>query len=419
MERQYPAQPSSKKLPALCPPQCRDQIDLLLTDVPAVTLVYNAPLFLLSGEQSVSCDYIALANSGVQGLKPYQAGKPIEELQRELGLEHIVKLASNENPLGPSKKALAAIEKALKDIVRYPDSNGFLLKAALAEKLSVESAQITLGNGSNDVLELIARAYLEPSKSAVFSQHAFLVYPIAVQACGARAIVTKARAWGHDLNAMVDAIADDTRLVFIANPNNPTGTYLKEDQLVDFLDKVPANVVVVLDEAYIEYVAEGEDAVDGVALLKHYPNLIVTRTFSKAYGLAALRIGYAIASGEITDVLNRVRAPFNVNSLAMAAATEVLSDSAYLEQSRKVNSAGMSQLQQGFNSLGLNYIPSAGNFIAVEFKQDTATLYQQLLAQGVIVRPVAVYEMPNHLRVSIGLEQENAALIDALKKILK
>ena len=366
----------------------------------------------------MSCDYIALANEGVQGLSPYQAGKPIEELQRELGLEHIVKLASNENPLGPSKLVLAAIEKAAADIVRYPDSNGFELKAALAERLQVERNQFTLGNGSNDVLELIARAYLQPGKSAVFSQHAFVVYPLAVKACGARAIVTKAKDWGHDLNAMVDAIADDTQLVFIANPNNPTGTLLTEAALVDFLDKVPANVIVVLDEAYFEYVGADDEGTDGVALLKHYPNLIVTRTFSKAYGLAALRVGYAVASAEITDVLNRVRAPFNVNALGLAAATAVLNDEAYLEQGRNVNREGMAQLLAGFKTLGLPYIPSAGNFIAVEFKTDTAKLYQDLLHEGVIVRPVAGYEMPNHLRVSIGLEQENAALLEALEKVL-
>ncbi|MDG1772503.1 MAG: histidinol-phosphate transaminase [Oceanicoccus sp.] len=367
----------------------------------------------------MSCDYIALANQGVQGLSPYQSGKPIEELQRELGLEYIVKLASNENPLGPSAKVLAAVDKAAAEIARYPDSNGFELKAALSAKLDVATEQITLGNGSNDLLELIARAYLESGKSAVYSQHAFIVYPLAIQACGGRSIVTKAKDWGHDLNAMADAIANDTRLVFIANPNNPTGTVVDEASLVNFLDKVPANVVVVLDEAYFEYVeAEDDDTVDGVALLKHYPNLIVTRSFSKAYGLAALRVGYAVASPEITDVLNRVRAPFNVNSMALAAAQAVLADDEYLQQSRQVNTDGMKQLTNGFDKLGLNYIPSAGNFIAVEFAADTAELYQRLLKEGVILRPVGVYEMPNHLRVSVGLEEENAALLSALKKVL-
>lgn len=367
----------------------------------------------------MSCDYIALANKGIQGLHPYQAGKPIEELQRELGLENIVKLASNENPLGPSKSVLAAISAAASDITRYPDSNGFELKRALAEKLNVDATQITLGNGSNDVLDLIARAYLEVGKSAVYSQHAFIVYPIAVQACGARAIVTKAKDWGHDLNAMVDAVADDTRVVFIANPNNPTGTVIGESSLVDFLDKVPADVVVVLDEAYIEYTDNGENTVDGIALLKHYPNLVVTRTFSKAYGLAAMRVGYCVASAEITDVLNRVRAPFNVNSLALSAAKAVLADDEYLQQGRSVNREGMEQLRAGFRSLEISFIPSAGNFIAAQFEQDTMQLYQELLHEGVIVRPVGVYEMPEYLRISIGLEQENEVFLQALAKVLK
>lgn len=366
----------------------------------------------------MSCDYIALANKGIQGLHPYQAGKPIEELQRELGLENIIKLASNENPLGPSQKVLEALKNAAKDIARYPDSSGFELKKALSEKLSVQSEQITLGNGSNDVLDLIARAYLEPGKSAVFSQHAFIVYPIAVQACGARSIVTKAKNWGHDLNAMADAVADDTKLLFIANPNNPTGTTVSESSLVDFLDKVPADVIVVLDEAYIEFTDGGDESVDGIALLKFYPNLIVTRTFSKAYGLAALRVGYCVASPEITDVLNRVRAPFNVNSLALAAAIAVLADDDYLQEGRRVNSAGMEQLEQGFKALGLSFIPSSGNFITVEFDREAGEIYQKLLHEGVIVRPVGVYEMPKHLRVSIGLEHENKALLDALKKVL-
>lgn len=364
----------------------------------------------------MSCD-LSFANRGIQGLHPYQAGKPIEELQRELGIETIVKLASNENPLGPSAKVLAAIEKAARDIVRYPDSNGFELKRALSERLAVSPEQLTLGNGSNDVLDLIARTFLEPGKSAVYSQHAFIVYPIAVQACGARAIVTPAKDWGHDLDAMAEAIADDTSLVFIANPNNPTGTSVTEQALIAFLDKVPSRVMVVLDEAYIEYV-DSPGAVDGLALAKRYSNLIVTRTFSKAWGLAALRVGYSIASAEVTDLLNRVRAPFNVNSLGLAAATAVLSDQDYLERGRQVNQAGMEQLLAGFKALGLSSIPSEGNFIAFELPQEPMQVYQKLLHEGVIVRPVGVYEMPNHLRVSIGLEHENQAFLAALPKVL-
>lgn len=367
----------------------------------------------------MSCDYIALANAGVQTLSPYQAGKPIAELQRELGLENIVKLASNENPLGPSKKVIEAINKATADLTRYPDGYGFDLKLALAKKLSVDPDQVTLGNGSNDILELVARAYIEPGKSAIYSEHAFVVYSLAIQAAGGSAIKTKARDWGHDLSAMVDAIRDDTRVIFIANPNNPTGTVLDEAAIVDFLDKVPANVLVVLDEAYFEYVAD-DQGTDGMALLKYYPNLIVTRTFSKAYGLAAMRVGYAAASPQITDVLNRVRAPFNVNSLALVAAEAALDDSQHLLDGCRVNQEGMKQLTDGVTALGLSFIPSAGNFLSIEFNgnKNVGDLYQALLREGVIVRPVGLYDMPNHLRVSVGLEEENSVFLSALKKVL-
>lgn len=365
----------------------------------------------------MSCDAFALANRGVQGLMPYQAGKPIQELQRELGLDHIVKLASNENPLGPSKKVLAALQRASNDIVRYPDSNAFELKRDLAERLGVSPGQLTMGNGSNDVLDVIARVFLAQGKSAVFSQHAFIVYPIAVQACGARAIVTPAKNWGHDLDAMAAAVETDTVLVFVANPNNPTGTSVSAAALIAFLDKIPEQVMVVLDEAYIEY-TEASASTDGVALLKRYPNLIVTRTFSKAWGLAALRVGYSIASPEVTDLLNRVRAPFNVNSLGLAAAQAVLTDQAYLQEGCETNRRGMQQLSSGLSALGISYIPSAGNFLAAKMPGDAAKIYHQLLQEGIIVRPVGVYDMPDFLRVSIGLETENRSFLNALEKVL-
>lgn len=367
----------------------------------------------------MSCDFIALANTGVQGLHPYQAGKPIEELQRELGLSRVVKLASNENPLGPSQKVLAVCQQVASDITRYPDSSGFELKVNLAERLGVAVDQLTLGNGSNDILDLIARVFLGKGRSAVYSKYAFIVYSIAVEACGGRPIVTPDKNWGHDLEAMAAAIEEDTRLVFIANPNNPTGTSLSRAQLENFLEKVPEHVIVVLDEAYIEY-ASGESFPNGVSLLSHYPNLIVTRTFSKAFGLAGLRVGYSISNPQVADLLNRVRAPFNVNSMALAAANTVLNDAQYLSKSRHVNTEGMAQLEEGFKKLGLSFIPSAGNFIAVEFAKELSTLeiYQCLLARGVIVRPVGVYQMPNHLRVSIGLVEENQFFLDALAKVL-
>ncbi|MCQ4271909.1 histidinol-phosphate transaminase [Pseudomonas kuykendallii] len=367
----------------------------------------------------MSCDFLRLAQPGVQKLSPYVPGKPVDELARELGLEpaSIVKLASNENPLGPGEKALAAIRAELAELTRYPDGNGFELKSKLAERCRVTAAQVTLGNGSNDILELVARAYLAPGLNAVFSQHAFAVYPIVTQAVGAEGRSVAAKHWGHDLPAMLAAIDENTRVVFIANPNNPTGTWFGPAALADFLAKVPERVLVVLDEAYIEY-AEGDELPDGLDYLAQYPNLLVSRTFSKAYGLAALRVGYGLSSTEIADVLNRVRQPFNVNSLALSAACAALDDADYLQRSRALNDAGMKQLEQGFRALDLQWIASKANFIAVDLGRDAAPVYQALLREGVIVRPVGAYGMPNHLRISIGLAEENARCLDALGRIL-
>ncbi|WP_278396102.1 histidinol-phosphate transaminase [Stutzerimonas kunmingensis] len=367
----------------------------------------------------MSCDFLALAQPGVQKLSPYVPGKPVEELARELSLDPagIVKLASNENPLGPSPKVLDAIRAELSELTRYPDGNGFALKQRLAERYSVGINQVTLGNGSNDILELVARAYLAPGLNAVFSEHAFAVYPIATQAVGAEGRAVPARNWGHDLDAMAAAIDENTRVVFVANPNNPTGTWFDAAALGGFLARVPEYVLVVLDEAYIEY-AEGQELPDGLAFLADYPNLLVSRTFSKAYGLAALRVGYAISSPVIADVLNRVRQPFNVNSLALTAACAALDDVDYLLASRKANDAGMLQLETGFRQLGLEWIPSRGNFIAVNFARDAAPINQALLREGVIVRPMAGYGMPTFLRISIGTEQENARFLDVLRQVL-
>ena len=364
-------------------------------------------------------DFLALAQPGVQKLSPYVPGKPVDELARELNMDpaSIVKLASNENPLGPSAKVLAAIRAELDELTRYPDGNGFVLKAKLAERYGVGAEQVTLGNGSNDILELVARAYLAPGLNAVFSAHAFAVYPIATQAVGAQAKVVPAVNFGHDLPAMLAAIDANTRVVFIANPNNPTGTWFGKQALQDFLAAVPENVLVVLDEAYIEY-AEGDELPDGLDYLAAHANLLVSRTFSKAYGLASLRVGYAISTAQIADVLNRVRQPFNVNSFALAAACAAFDDDEYLARSREINSAGMAQLEQGCRELGLSWIPSKANFLAIDFGRDTAGINQALLREGVIVRPVAGYGMPNHLRVSIGLPAENARFLEALRKVL-
>ena len=367
----------------------------------------------------MAVDYQSLAVKGVQALSPYQPGKPIEELARELGLNpaEIIKLASNENPLGPSEKALSAARKALDELCLYPDGNGFELKNALASRFGVGMDQITLGNGSNDVLEVIARCFVDTQSEVIFSQYAFAVYPIVTQAIGAKGVSVPAKDWGHDLDAMAAAISDRTKLIFIANPNNPTGTVHTAEAIEAFLAQVPERVLVVLDEAYCEYLT-GDEFPDGIQLLNRYPNLIVCRTFSKAWGLAALRAGYSISSPAIADILNRVRQPFNVDSVALAAATAVLEDDAYLKRSREVNQAGLRQLAEGFDRMGLPYIPSFGNFIAVEVGEQSAGIYQALLSHGVIVRPVTGYGMPRHLRVSVGLPEENERFLDALAQSL-
>ena len=352
--------------------------------------------------------------SYVRAISPYLPGKPITQLAREMGLpvERIVKLASNENPLGMSPKAKVALEKALGSLERYPDDFG--LKSALANHSGLGMERIVLGNGSNDVLDMIARVFLAPGRSTVFSQHAFAVYPIASLSAGAELIAVPAKDFGHDLEAMRQAIRPDTRLIWIANPNNPTGTFLPYPQLKAFLQAVPANVVVVLDEAYNEYIPLEERA-DTTAWLAEFPNLVITRTFSKIYGLAGLRIGYALASAEVADLMNRVRQPFNCNNLALAAATAALDDHEFVTRSYELNRAGMEQILGGLKRFGFAHIPSHGNFLT--FKAgDAAVLNQKLLKQGVIVRPIGGYGMPEWLRVTIGTEIENLRFLDALDR---
>jgi histidinol-phosphate aminotransferase len=365
-----------------------------------------------------------LAVAGVQSLIPYKGGKPIEELERELGLSHIVKLASNENPIGIGQKALDAIQKASADLALYPDGNGYRLKQALATKYALDASQITLGNGSNEILELLARAFLTPEHEVIFSQHAFAVYPIVTQAVGAKAVVVPAVNYGHDLNAMLASVTDKTRVVFIANPNNPTGTLLSQADVERFIAALPDTVICVLDEAYFEFVSgvaladATTEAINSIDWLKSYPNLIITRTFSKAYGLAGLRVGYGLSSPQMADILNRARQPFNNNALALAAAEAALTDTEHLQQTLLVNSQGMQQLTDGFKALGLEWIPSAGNFVSVDLKQPGQPIYDALLHKGVIVRSVGNYEMPNHLRISIGTQVENQTFLNALKDIL-
>lgn len=364
---------------------------------------------------SDACD---LAPGYVRAIAPYQPGKPISELARELNLEpeSIIKLASNENPLGVSPLAMAAMQQAIADLARYPDGNGFELKQAIVKTFGVSMLQVVLGNGSNDVLDMAARAFLSPGVEAIYSQHAFAVYPIATQTIGAKGIEVPAKHFGHDLDAMLKAVTAQTRMVFIANPNNPTGTLLRGEELLRFLRAVPASVIVVLDEAYNEYLEPGLKT-DSIGWLAQFPNLVVTRTFSKAYGLAGLRVGYALGHPDVIDLMNRVRQPFNVNSISLAAAAAALEDIDFVRRSYELNATGMGQITQGLEKLGLSYIPSFGNFISVNVG-DAAKVFQQLLRRGVIVRPVAGYGMPNHLRVSTGLESENQRFLDALKASL-
>ncbi|MEI7443886.1 MAG: histidinol-phosphate transaminase [Burkholderiales bacterium] len=362
---------------------------------------------------------VDLAPGYVRAIAPYQTGKPISEVAREFGLDasRIVKLASNENPLGMPDSAKRAMAEAIADLGRYPDANGFELKAVLSAKLDVPQDWLTLGNGSNDILELVAHALLQPGVSAVYSQYSFTVYALATQETGARAIVVPATAGlGHDLAAMRAAITDDTRIVFIANPNNPTGTFLPAAEIEAFLASVPPQVVVVLDEAYNEYL-EPALRFDAVAWVRRFPNLVLSRTFSKAYGLAGLRVGYSVAQPALTDLMNRVRQPFNVNSLAQAAAIAALGDTAFLERSRALNTEGVARLQAAFDELGLPYVKSFGNFVLVKVG-DAAGINLKLLKAGVIVRPVGNYGLPEWLRISVGLPEENEAFLKALRVAL-
>lgn len=350
----------------------------------------------------------------VRAISPYQPGKPITQLAREMGIpvERIVKLASNENPLGMSPKAKMALERAIGTLERYPDD--FELKAAVAAHTGFGMERVVLGNGSNDLLDMAARVFLAPGRSTVFSQHAFAVYPLASLSVGAALIAVPAKDFGHDLEAMRAAVRPDTRLIWIANPNNPTGTFIPYPQLKAFMQSVPADVVVVLDEAYNEYLPR-EVRADSKEWLAEFPNLIITRTFSKIYGLAGLRIGYALTSAGIADLMNRVRQPFNCNNLALAAATAALDDGEFVARSQALNSAGMEQLTEGFRRFGFDFIPSYGNFVVFR-AGDAASVNEKLLKQGVIVRPIAGYGMPEWLRVTIGSEAENRRFLEALEK---
>jgi len=357
----------------------------------------------------------------ILGIHPYVPGKPVSELQRELGLESITKLASNENPLGCSEQVVAAIQEEIKNISRYPDGNAYDLKAALAKFLKVQQTQLAVGNGSNELLELVARVFAGPGDEIVYSQYAFAVYPISAQVVGATGVEVPAQNWGHDLPAMLAAITDKTKIIYIANPNNPTGTFFTRKEWQAFISQVPAKIIVVLDEAYVEYAKsfmDEADYFDGIDYVQEYKNLLVSRTFSKAYGLASLRLGYMVGNSETIQYINQVREPFNVNQFAQVAAIAALQDQDFVAESVKVNAQGMRQLIETLDEMGLGYIPSVCNFVCVDLGENALDYNQKLLHEGIIVRPVANQGINDYLRVSIGTQIENAHFLDALKKVL-
>ncbi|OGL54744.1 MAG: histidinol-phosphate transaminase [Candidatus Schekmanbacteria bacterium RIFCSPHIGHO2_02_FULL_38_11] len=358
-----------------------------------------------------------LVPSNILTLNPYYPGKPIEDVEREFGIKDSIKLASNENPLGPSPKALATIKKYLKKIHLYPDSTTYYLKQMLSSYLKVSEKNIIIGNGSNEIIELIARTFLTPQSESVIADQAFIVYQMIVQAVGAKKIIVPLKNYTHNLLGMAECINKNTRIIFIANPNNPTGTIVNDEVFEQFLNLVPEDVLVVLDEAYMEYVTD-KNYPNSIQYLSTRNNLIILRTFSKIYGLAGLRIGYGIANQEVIELLNKIRQPFNVNSLAQVAAIASLSDEAHVKRSLENNEEGKAYLYNEFERLGLSYVPTSANFILVHCEQDCTILSNKLLKLGVIVRPMRSYNFPNSIRVTIGLPKENNKFISALKKVL-
>jgi len=365
-----------------------------------------------------------LAAHGVRGLQPYMPGKPIDELEREYGISRSIKLASNENPLGPPTSAVQAISAATSELALYPDGSGHALKQALAEHFAIDQGCLTLGNGSNDILVLLAECFLAPATEVVIDQYSFIIYRLAAQATDAAIQVAQSnpanhdQPYGHDLGEFKALLTDKTGMIFIANPNNPTGTWTSADALYAFLKEVSANTIVVVDEAYAEYVT-CDGYPDTIAWLDEFPNLVITRTFSKIYGLAGLRVGYAISHPDLAEVLNRVRQPFNVNSLAQVAAIAALADQEYVQRTRTMNENGLAELTDAFTAMQLTTVPSIGNFVLVDLGRPAAPVYEALLRAGIIVRPVANYGLPNHLRITVGLPEQNRRVIATLREIIE
>ena len=362
-------------------------------------------------------DLKKLVNKGIDGLSPYEPGKPIEDLERELGIKNAVKLASNENPVGPSPKIIDSIEKIVKETHRYPDGNATRLKAKISRKFNILEDQVTVGNGSNDIIEFVARSFLGPNDSAVYSEHAFAVYPLVVRAVGAMGIEVPAKNFSHDLEAMLDSIEENTKLIFIANPNNPTGSFIEQSELLNFLEKVPEEIIVLLDQAYFEY-SSFETSDLEFDVLERFPNLVISRSFSKAYGLAGFRVGYSVSSIEIADYLNRVRQPFNANSLALYAAEIALDDDQFIKKCLELNFEQKQILFNGLQASGFECLPSRANFISFDCGEDSNDAFNKLLLEGVIVRSLRVYKMPNFLRVSVGLPEENLTFLEKIKSTL-
>ena len=362
-------------------------------------------------------DIKKLVNRGIDDLSPYEPGKPIEDLERELGIENAIKLASNENPMGPSPKIFDSIEGVLKETHRYPDGNATRLKSTIARKFNVTDNQVTIGNGSNDIIEFVARIFLSRNDSAIYSEHAFAVYPLVVKAVGAKGIEVPAKNFSHDLDLMLESIEESTKLIFIANPNNPTGSFIEYDELIKFLEKVPEHIIVLLDQAYFDYSSFETKDMEFDDLSK-FPNLIMSRSFSKAYGLAGFRVGFCVSSKEIADYLNRVRQPFNANSLALFAAEKALEDQDFIDKCLQLNLEQKALLFKELDSLGYECLPSRANFISFDCKQDASKAFNKLLMEGVIVRSLAVYKMPNYLRVSVGLPEENLSFLEKIKLTL-
>lgn len=348
----------------------------------------------------------------VLGIQPYIPGKPIEELERELGITNSIKLASNENPAGPSPKALVAIRDSFSDINRYPDGAGYYLKKVLAEKLSVDEDELILGNGSNELLDIAVKTCMQDGDEAVMAVPSFVVYSMAVQSVGGKSIQVPLKDYTHDLTAMADAITPRTKMIFIANPNNPTGTINKKAEFDRMMEKVPDNILVVLDEAYYEYVTSADYA-ESMKYLHKEKNVLILRTFSKIYGLAGLRIGYGIAKKEILNNMNRLREPFNTNTIAQRAAIAALNDQEHIQHSRTINEAGKTYLYNALDSMGIKYVPTQANFLYIPVEK-AMTLYEGLMKLGVIIRPMG----PNAIRVTIGLPEENRRFAEALKAVI-